>query len=158
VIAGLLVIRDNPWWTPVDVGGPVFNLVMLGYLVPAVLIVILAWVTRETRPRWYHAIAIATATGLGLLYLLLATARPFRGPVLGLGPIGESEQNAYSAVTLAYGVALLIGKVFLVDLAGLSGPFRALSFIGLGLALVGIGWLYQRLLFPKEQRPPDNPV
>ena len=25
-IVSLLVIRDNPWWTPVDVGGPVFNL------------------------------------------------------------------------------------------------------------------------------------
>jgi len=29
-----------------------------------------------------------------------------------------------------------------------QGIFRALSFIGLGLALMGIGWLYQRLLFP----------
>ncbi|MDN8896712.1 DUF2339 domain-containing protein, partial [Staphylococcus aureus] len=50
-------------------------------------------------------------------------------------------------------VLVAIGKVFLVDLAGLSGPFRALSFIGLGLALVGIGWLYQRLLFSKERSP-----
>jgi uncharacterized membrane protein len=32
----------------------------------------------------------------------------------------------------------------------LEGPFRALSFIGLGLVLVGIGWLYQRLLFPRR--------
>jgi uncharacterized membrane protein len=38
--------------------------------------------------------------------------------------------------------------VFLLDMAGLTGIYRALSFIGLGLVLVGIGWLYQRLLFP----------
>jgi uncharacterized membrane protein len=43
---------------------------------------------------------------------------------------------------------LTIGKVFLLDMAGLAGIYRALSFIGLGLVLVGIGWLYQRLLFP----------
>jgi uncharacterized membrane protein len=29
--------------------------------------------------------------------------------------------------------------------------YRALSFIGLGLVLVGIGYLYQRLLFPKRE-------
>jgi uncharacterized membrane protein len=38
-------------------------------------------------------------------------------------------------------------------MAGLTGIFRALSFIGLGLVLVGIGYLYQRLLFPP--RPPS---
>lgn len=177
-IAGLLVLFDNPWWSPVDVGGPVFNLILLGYLVPAILIVVLARVTRATRAGWYHAIAIATATGLGLLYLLLETARLFRGPVLALGPVSASEQYAFSAVTLVYGVALLLigivtrsqvirfasaavvlvatAKVFVVDLAGLTGPFRALSFIGLGLALVGIGWLYQRLLFPHRPGPEND--
>jgi uncharacterized membrane protein len=174
-IVGLLVLFDNPWWSPVDVGGPVLNLILLGYLVPAILIVVLATVTRATRPAWYHTVAIATATGLGLLYLLLETARLFRGPVLALGPVSASEQYAFSAVTLAYGVALLLlgiatrsqvirfasaavvlvatAKVFVVDLSGLTGPFRALSFIGLGLALVGIGWLYQRLLFSHRPVP-----
>jgi uncharacterized membrane protein len=37
----------------------------------------------------------------------------------------------------------------------LTGIFRALSFIGLGLVLVGIGYLYQRLLFPRR---PEAPV
>jgi uncharacterized membrane protein len=32
----------------------------------------------------------------------------------------------------------------------LEGVFRALSFIGLGVVLVGIALLYQRLLFPKR--------
>jgi uncharacterized membrane protein len=35
-------------------------------------------------------------------------------------------------------------------MSGLEGVFRALSFILLGLVLVGIGWLYQRLLFPRR--------
>ena len=44
-------------------------------------------------------------------------------------------------------------------MAGLTGIWRALSFIGLGLVLVGIGWLYQRLLFPRaaETAPAPEP-
>ena len=45
-------------------------------------------------------------------------------------------------------VLLTVAKVFLLDMAGLGGVWRSLSFIGLGLVLMGIGWLYQRLLFP----------
>jgi len=45
-------------------------------------------------------------------------------------------------------VVLTVAKVFLIDMADLDGIWRALSFIGLGLVLVGIGYLYQRLLFP----------
>jgi uncharacterized membrane protein len=51
-------------------------------------------------------------------------------------------------------VILTVAKVFVLDMAGLTGAFRALSFIGLGLVLVGIGWLYQRLLFPPRATAP----
>ena len=40
----------------------------------------------------------------------------------------------------------------LLDMAALTGIFRALSFIGLGSCLVGVGWLYRRFVFPP--RPP----
>jgi uncharacterized membrane protein len=53
---------------------------------------------------------------------------------------------------------LTIGKVFLLDMAGLTGIYRALSFIGLGLVLVGIGWLYQRLLFPPRPKASAAPA
>jgi uncharacterized membrane protein len=39
--------------------------------------------------------------------------------------------------------------VFLFDLSGLEGLWRALSFISLGLVLIGIGLVYQRLLFAR---------
>jgi uncharacterized membrane protein len=48
--------------------------------------------------------------------------------------------------------------VFLIDMAGLTGVFRALSFIGLGLVLVGIGWLYQRLLSPPQSKTTTAPT
>jgi len=52
-------------------------------------------------------------------------------------------------------VVLTVVKVFLVDMSDLTGLWQALSFLGLGLVLLGIGWFYQRLLFPR--RMPDTP-
>jgi uncharacterized membrane protein len=89
-------------------------------------------------------------------------------------PASEAENYAYSAVWLALGIVLLaIGlwrasrelrvasgffvvaavlKVFLYDLAQLEGILRALSFIGLGAVLVGIGLVYQKLIFPRSSQ------
>jgi uncharacterized membrane protein len=169
-----LVLSQNPLFTGQPVGGRVFNLVLLGYGLPAVLAIILALTVRTTRPMPYRAVAAVTAVALSILYLSLEIRRLYHGPVLTAGPTTDAEQYTYSAVWLAYGVVLLlvgillrsqparlasaavviltIAKVFLYDMAGLTGIFRALSFIGLGLVLVGIGYLYQRLLFPR--RPP----
>ncbi|MBN7821455.1 DUF2339 domain-containing protein [Bowmanella yangjiangensis] len=47
---------------------------------------------------------------------------------------------------VGFGLMLLvILKVFILDMANLQGLLRALSFIGLGLCLVLLGWLFQRL-------------
>jgi uncharacterized membrane protein len=46
-------------------------------------------------------------------------------------------------------VVLTVLKVFLIDMSDLTGIYRALSFLGLGVVLIGIGWFYQRLLFPR---------
>ncbi len=43
------------------------------------------------------------------------------------------------------GLALVILKAFGIDMSHLEGLLRALSFIGLGLSLVGIGWLFQKV-------------
>jgi uncharacterized membrane protein len=39
--------------------------------------------------------------------------------------------------------------VFLYDTSNIAGIYRALSAIGLGVVLLGIGWLYQRVLYPQ---------
>jgi uncharacterized membrane protein len=40
-----------------------------------------------------------------------------------------------------------------VDMSTRTGVYRALSFIGLGLVLVAIGWLYQKILFRRRPQP-----
>ena len=84
------------------------------------------------------------------------------------------ETYSYSALWLALGVALLtaglllrsqvlrlasaalvvvaVAKVFLLDMAELEGVLRALSFIGLGAVLIGIGLFYQRMLTRAARR------
>ena len=95
----------------------------------------------------------------------------FQGELIGLfRHTSDGEWYTYSAVWLVYGAVLLaIGlftgaalvryaslgvivltllKAFLFDMSSLEGVLRALSFIGLGLGLVGVGYLYQKVIFP----------
>ncbi|MBS7698310.1 MULTISPECIES: DUF2339 domain-containing protein [unclassified Chelatococcus] len=167
---GSLAFIDNPAFSGDAVpGGAIFNGLLLGYLIPAIAAFAVAWYARPSRPMWY----VYTAAGLGLflhlLYMLLEIRRLFQGPVLSIWRVtSETELWVYSLALLAMGVLLLaIGllwrlrlarllsgayilaavlKVFLVDMANLEGALRALSFIGLGLVLVGIGLAYQKLL------------
>jgi uncharacterized membrane protein len=166
-----LGINANPAIMGDPVGGPFINLVLLGYGLPAVLAGILAAVTRHTRPNWYSATAAATALALAFAYLSLEVCTLYHGPILTSGTTTDAEQYTYSAVWLLFGVVLLAAgifyrslllriasaavvvltvlKVFLVDMSDLAGIYRALSFLGLGAVLIGIGWFYQRLLFPR---------
>jgi len=95
---------------------------------------------------------------------------------MSLGEIDGAEQYTYSIAWLAFGVVLLaagvifnsqrarlasaavialtIVKAFLIDMSTLTGVYRALSFMCLGLVLVAIGWLYQRILFRRQAPPP----
>jgi len=174
IVFGLL-IGENPLFTGRPVGGALFNLILLGYGLPALLAITLALIARTTRPMPYRAVAAVTSVVLTLMFLSLEVTRAFHGSVLTAGPTTDAEQYTYSAVWLGFGVVLLlvgialaskparlasaavvlltVAKVFMVDMSGLSGVWRALSFIGLGLVLVGIGYLYQRLLFPRRSAP-----
>lgn len=169
-----LGLHFNPVFTGEPVGGLFFNALLLGYGIPAVLMAILARMIRETRPALVYRIAAVSAIALALVYLTLEVRTIFHGPVIKGFATSDAEQYTYSAVWLAFGVVLLlagialksqparfasaavvlltVGKVFLYDLAGVQGVYRALSLICLGLTLMGIGWLYQRLLFPPRPR------
>ena len=162
------------------VGGRFVNLILLGYGLPAVLAAMLALMSRGVRPQWYSAAAAVTAVALALSYLSLEVRTLYQGEVLGRGETSDAEQYTYSAVWLAFGVALLAAgmwlrsqavrfasaavviltvlKVFLIDMRDLTGIFQGLSFIGLGIVLLGIGWLYQRLLFPRRAGVGTSPA
>jgi uncharacterized membrane protein len=171
IVLGLLLLK-NPLFSGEPVGGRFINLILLGYGLPAVLAAVLALRLRGVRPRAYSAAAAVTAVTLALVYLSLEVRTLYHGEVLSEGPTTDAEQYSYSAVWLAFGVALLAAgvllrsqavrfasaavviltvlKVFLVDMHDLTGIYQGLSFIGLGVVLLGIGWFYQRLLLPRR--------
>jgi uncharacterized membrane protein len=178
-VAAELAQVVGPRFNNNPLGGLFFNYILLAYGLPAVLAITLALVARTTRPMPYRAVAAATAVILTLFYLTLEVQRFYRGPVLWATPLTDAEAYTYSAVWLVYGILLLavgmllrsmpariaagavigltVAKVFLVDMSNLEGIWRALSFIGLGVVLVGIGYVYQRLLFPRSAPPAPTP-
>ena len=112
---------------------------------------------------------------LALTYVTFEIRRLYHGPILSRGPTTGAEQYTYSVAWLAFGVVLLgarhpvqfaaraagvrvvialtIAKVFVIDISTLTDVYRALSFICLGLVLLPIGWLYQRILFRRPALP-----
>jgi uncharacterized membrane protein len=157
----------------------VVNLLLLAYLAPAGFAVLYAREAERQGERAIAAVAGLFALVLPLVHLTLEVRRAFQGPVIAIGvgvPTGDAEWYAYSVAWLAYAGLLLalglvsgraalryaslalilaaVAKVFAFDMAGLTGLYRAASFIGLGLALVGVGWLYQRFVFPRASRVP----
>jgi uncharacterized membrane protein len=175
-VAGILLattslLMTNPMVTGEEIGdGPLLAALFLGYLAPAIAAAVYALKTRE-RGDWQAPVAAAAALVLTLAYVTLEVRSAFHAPDLQTGATSDAEQYTYSVVWLILGIALLIAggllrsrvirlgsalvlvlvvlKVFLIDMSDLEGALRALSFMGLGLVLVGIGVIYQRLLFPK---------
>ena len=175
-VVGLIGV-ENPVITGRQVGHIVVGALLFGYGLPAIAAAVTARMARLAgRPWWFVASLAGTAYVLGLVWATMLVRRAFHGEVL-IGYESDAEMWAYSAVWLAYGVAtLLIGlwldsksvrllsgvvvtlaacKVFLIDLADVGGVWRAFSFIGLGLVLIGIALIYQRFLFAgrREETP-----
>jgi len=174
VFLGVLV---NPLWDSVEVGPlPVLNLLLVGYLLPAILFAAIAVLAeRQGGHRLTPLAGGILALGAIFVWVTLEVRHTFQGTRLDFGDPSQAELYAYSAAWLAYGGALLalglirrsaalryaslavivaaVLKVFLVDMSALEGLLRAVSFIGLGLVLVAIGYLYQRLVFPMTRRP-----
>ena len=175
VLSALFVVAQhflllNPLLTGEETGQvPFFNLLLLGYLLPAVAAAALALFARPRRPRWFVALLALLSATLAFAYATLSLRRLFHGESIALWRgMGQIETYSYSALWLALGVALLVAgtwlksqvlrlgsgvliaiavaKVFLFDMSELEGVLRALSFIGLGAVLIGIGLFYQRLL------------
>jgi uncharacterized membrane protein len=180
VYAGLvsvfgLLLLENPvvWWS--QISGEFINALILGYALPSILMLLLSYAVAGQRSRIYANTIAAGALIFALAYVTLEIRRLYHGPNLATGATGDAEQYTYSIAWLVFGVVLLgigilfnsararlasgavialtIAKAFFVDMSTLTGVYRALSFIGLGLVLVAIGWLYQRILFRKQAPP-----
>lgn len=177
------LITLNPWTgfdAPPVLGPPVLNELLAAYGLPAFLLGALAvlWRRRGLPVAPYAACGAAI---MFFVWITLETRRAFHAPDLSASALGDAESWAYStvwllgaALVMALGVARRIPilrymalcaliatslKVFLFDLSGLEGLWRALSFLGLGAALMAIAVIYQRIVLPgaaSESAPQDE--
>jgi uncharacterized membrane protein len=170
-----LLFLDNPVVWHIVIRGEFINELLLGYAIPAILALLLSYAVAGLRPAAYGNTIAAGALVFALAYITFEIRRLYHGPVLIGGVTSDVEQYTYSIAWLAFGVLLLgigilvnsqrarlasavvialtIAKVFLIDLSTLTGAYRALSFMGLGLVLVAIGWFYQKVLFRRPAAP-----
>ena len=76
--------------------------------------------------------------------------RGYGAALLGLGI--RRDHHKLRLAGLAIGAVVAV-KAFVFDMSALSGLYRAASFLGLGASIVGLAYLYQRLM---AQAPPKS--
>lgn len=168
----------NPYFSGESTGSwPLINLLLIGYLLPGLAYAGLAFYARDKRPLPYVILLALSGALLGFAWVTLSVRRFWQGEFIAYWKgFEQAETYSYSVAWLAIGVGLLalgsrfaarslriasavivivtVAKVFLIDMANLEGVLRALSFIGLGFVLIGIGLFYQRILSSKSSRSP----
>jgi len=168
------VLIANPVFEPADVGRlPIFNGLFLAYAVPAAMAALARrWIDVEPN-RDVGPLIGSAASILAFVYVSFEVRHLFDPGFKRDGFAAEGlELYTYSIVWLLFGVALLalgflrqtaalrhagmvlvcivVAKVFLIDMAGLEGLLRVFSFLGLGAALIGLGYAYRRFGFQKD--------
>jgi uncharacterized membrane protein len=161
------IVLFNPLLTDQWVGTlVVLNLILAQYLLGAAWLYLArrrAAASAATWP-WFAAFLLALCVGVALL-----VRQYYHGAILTLTDVVvQNEAYGYSLAFLLVSIGLIVAgvrladkalrlaglvlltgtvvKVFLVDAAALTGLLRILSFLGLGVALIGIGRLYGPIL------------
>jgi uncharacterized membrane protein len=146
---------------------PVFNMLSLGWLLPAIvllvtaykrwntlqiprpiiasfgLILVAAWLGMSIRQFWQPiSMTLAQPTGMAELFTYSIAGLIVGGLLTWVGATRKAMTIQRIGLAVLACVAL---KVFLWDVRSLDGFWRAISFLGLGASLIGLGWLFQKL-------------
>lgn len=160
----LRTLSSDRWVYDVVSVTPLWNLATPAFAGPVLLGALFA-LCHSGRAR---RLALAFTGVATLLFISLQIRHFWSGTIrLNVPAVSDGELYTYSAVWLAMAVAAVLGgawklgrdvyragmllltlvvaKLFLVDMAGLDGLLRVASFMGLGISLLTLSFLYQRL-------------
>jgi len=172
LVLGVLLLLQNPLFIEglTLVRMPVLNELLLAYALPAVLaglaarapetadhpsarqflglytmLASFAWITLEVRHVfqpdtmifWSHRPSGAELYAYSGAWLVLA------GGLFTLGVRAQLPALRLAALGI---IATVVAKAFLVDMSDLVGLWRVLSFLGLGLSLIALSWVYRRFV------------
>lgn len=172
----LQLLLSNPVVTGEPVGTlALINGLFLAYALPGLLLLAVSLWLEVIEFGWAKTPLRALSFLLFFVYVTLEVQRAYQGPVLSGYAQSDAEFYSYSAAWLGFALVLLalgiyfrfammryaslavllvtVAKVFLLDMSDLTGLLRVASFLGLGLCLVGIGYVYQRFVFPQPGGP-----
>lgn len=179
------VLVANPLFHQTHVGvTPVFNWLLYLYGLPMLIALVSARLVHH-RGGERALVVVSGLCGLALAFVLvtLQVRHAFLGPILeGPWPT-DAEGYAYSAAWIGFALVLLaaalllrspiktalrwsslgvmliaVGKVFLYDTRELDDLWRVMSFLGLGVTLFAVAWVYQRYVFARRDGDEDEAV
>ena len=159
------ITHNNPWWSGELISNiPIFNILLLAYGAPILLAILVALYHQPQ----YRSMALRFAGFASLLFITIEIRHLWQGSDIGLSNnTSDGEIYTYSVIWMLMaipavligarqqiqelykvGMILLIaviGKIFLIDMAGLDGLWRVASFMGLGLTLLALAWFNKKL-------------
>lgn len=161
-----LAVVKNPLWQRIDAisSTPIANLLLLSFGLPVLLFALASrWGVAELR----RAMSLIAAGALWW-FVTLEVRHLWHGRLWWQGAIKDGELYSYSlswlvlaVIAMLFGgwkqhqdayrggmllLVVVIAKLFLIDLSDLTGLWRVLSFMGMGLCLIGLGWVHQVML------------
>jgi uncharacterized membrane protein len=126
------------------------------------------WILAKELPERFIISAQSFSLVMMAITLLASVRQMVQGNIVARAIIETGENYLYSAAMLALSIGWVLWginrggklfriaglilltmvtlKVFLIDAAALTGVLRIVSFLGLGIALIGIGWVYGRVI------------
>lgn len=153
-------------------GYPIFNGLIITYLLPCLFLLYIYQSNRDLFPKWRTQLIYGLCYLLVFVWLSYAIRQMYQGHYLHHWDAAHAEIYTYSIVWLLYGIILLfigvrqneqtirwggllmivstIVKVFLYDASHLQGLWRVLSFLILGSVLICLSWFYTRFIEKTE--------
>lgn len=154
------------------IGMPIIDSLAATYLPPALIAAIVA-IRFKHLSFWFRKLLGFAAAGIALMYVGLEIRRLWRGGGLNSTAMSDGELYSYtiamliiSGVLLGFAffrqsallrklalvaVGITVAKVFVLDMSGLGGLIRVVSFLVLGLVLAAMAWI-NRILQRNEAR------
>jgi len=151
-----------------------WNALFLQFGIPFVAAFVLAWRSDQEGLQVVRRVYQVATMLIGFIWVTFLVQDYYGGSQLLGGTTSSGELYTYSVVWLLLAVAyqavglwreqaaihvgslvlllITVGKVFLVDASELEALFRVLSFLGLGIALIGIGFFYNKVVFARQKR------
>lgn len=153
---------------------PVFNALIPAFAIPAAGMALAGHFISAQGRRDFSTLLYIGALFYAFMFVTMEVSHFYQRPYVFKDTASLAEIYTYSAAWLVFGLALLVWgtlktskllrvtslivmigtvcKVFLYDASELDGIYRVLSFLGLGLSLMALGYFYPRFVFKQGEK------